>query len=100
MNLGKRINDSFAFGLLAGLISLVLFYFLFTAVRTLLINYYGNPYILRPPVVQLLTMLVNIIIFRLMMINYGREKTGKGLLFVTVLSTFIYFFIFLKLNRS
>jgi hypothetical protein len=100
MNLEKWIKDSFILGLLYGLVSLVIFYYMFSAIRSLIIDYYGNPYILRPPIVHLLTMLVNIILFRLLMINYGKEKTGKGLLFVTVIATLAYFFIFFKMNRS
>lgn len=80
-------------GVVAGLISVVLFYFLLSAIRLLVINYYGNPYMLKPPTVQLLTMLVNIILFRLLIINFKKEETGKGLLFITVLVTLGYFFL-------
>ena len=99
MNLGKRIKDSFAFGLFSGAISLVVFYYLFTWIRSLLIDYYGNPYLLRPPTIQLIAVLINIIIFRLLMINYKKEQTGKGILFITVIMTLGYFYLLNRFNK-
>lgn len=99
MNQRKWIKDSFIYGMVSGLISLTVFYFLLTWLRTLLIGYFGNPYMLRPPVVQLITMLINIILFRVLMINLEKEKTAKGFLFITVIATLIYFFILFKLNK-
>ena len=80
-------------GVFVGLISLVLFYFLLSAIRMTVIKYFGNPYMLKPPTIQLLTMLINIILFRLLIINFKKEETGKGLLFITVLVTLGYFFL-------
>lgn len=99
MNLEKWIKDSFIFGMLSGLVSLAIFYFLLTWLRSMLISYFGNPYMLRPPTVQLFTMLINIIFFRLLIINFEKEKTGKGFLFITVIITLAYFFIFFKMNK-
>ena len=99
MNLEKRIKDSFAFGLLTGTISLVVFYYLLTGIRSWLVDHYDNPYILRPPTVQLIAVAFNIIIFRFLMINYQKEKTGKGILFITVIMTLGYFFVFNRYNK-
>ena len=85
--------------MLSGLFTLALTYFLLTWLRSLLIDYYGNPYLLRPPAVQLITMMINIIFFRMLIINFDKEKTGKGFLFITVMITLAYFFIFFKMNR-
>jgi hypothetical protein len=100
MKLAGRIKDSFLVGMLSGLLSIFCFYFLISLIRNVLVNYYGNEAIMRPPVVQLLTMLLNIIIFRLLMINLEREKTGKGFLFITVLATLVYFFIYFRIKRG
>jgi hypothetical protein len=99
MNLVKLIKDSFVIGMLGGLVSIFSFYYIISAIRSLIISYYGNEYIMRPPVVQLLTMLMNVIIFRLLMINFEKEKTGKGFLFITVLMTLAYFFIYFRVKR-
>jgi hypothetical protein len=95
-----RIKDSFLVGMVSGLFSIFCFYFLISFIRNVLVNYYGNEAIMRPPVVQLLTMLMNVIIFRLLMINFDREKTGKGFLFITVLASLVYFFIYFRINRG
>lgn len=95
----KWTRDSFIIGILSGIISLGFFYFILSFFRTLLIGYYGNEFLLRPPQVQLITMLINVIIFRILIINYGREKTGKGFLFVTVIATLVYFYIFFRMHK-
>jgi hypothetical protein len=99
MSLGKSIKDSFVIGLITGLVSIVTVYYLVTAVRSLIVDYYGDPYMLRPPFVQLITMIINVIFFRVVMINYEKEKTGKGIFFITVMATLVYFFIFYRIKR-
>jgi hypothetical protein len=96
----KLNKDSFLSGVLLGLITITASYYLLTGLRTLLINYTGNYQTLRPPAVQLLAMLVNIILFRFLIINYKKEQTGKGLLFITVILTFIYFYAFNRVNNQ
>jgi hypothetical protein len=99
MNPEKWIKDSFIVGLVSGSVSMVLFYYVFTAIRSALVSYTGNIYMLRPPAVQLFTMLVNVILFRILMINFNKEKTAKGFLFITVITTLAYFFILYRLNK-
>jgi hypothetical protein len=96
MNLERWNKDSFLMGIIAGLVSSVIFYFILNAIRFAVINYYGNPYMLKPPTVQLLVMMVNVILFRLLMINLDKEKTAKGFLFVTVLVSLGYFYFLFK----
>jgi hypothetical protein len=96
MSLKSRIKDSFPSGLMLGSLLLIIFYLLINFIRLRLIAYYNDPYILRPPTVQLFCMVLNVLVFRWMMINMEKEKTGKGILFVTVLSVFVYFFIFYR----
>ena len=95
----KWIKDSFIAGLIGGTVSLILFYYFFSAMRIMVMNISGNQYILRPPAVQLFTMMINIIFFRILMINLNKEQTAKGFLFITVIVTLIYFFIFFRLNK-
>lgn len=99
MHLKKLIKDSFVVGIFAGIVSLVFFYSLLTAFRTWLLNYSGNEMLLRPPAVQMIAMAINLIIFRLIMINVQKEKTGKGFLLVTVLLSLCYFYFFYRANN-
>jgi hypothetical protein len=99
MRLKKWNEDSFAAGLILGIISIPGFFALFYYIRKLVISTSGNDAFMRPPVVQLITLLINVLIFRYIMVNLKREYTGKGLLFITVLSTLVYFFIFYRFSR-
>ena len=100
MNLGRWSKDSFIVGLVGGSISLVAFYFLLNTIRVAIINHYENPYLMKPPTMQLITMAINVIIFRILVVNYDKEKTGKGLLFITVLATLGYFYYYSKFARQ
>ena len=75
------------------MISLAIIFLILSCLRFLWIDYSENPFMLRPPAIYLISMLINIVFFRLLMINLHKEKAGKGFLFSTVLITFIYLFI-------
>ena len=92
-----RFKDSFLFGLIIGAITLVSFYFLIDIVRLQLILYYGNPYLLKPPAVQLFAAVANVLVFRYVMIAKGKEEAGKGILFITVISMAVYFVVYFRL---
>jgi hypothetical protein len=94
----KKLPDNFFFGMLFGTISLFLSYLLVRGVRYGLVSYFENEFILEAPRVQLFAILINVIIFRLTMINFDREKTGKGILFSTVIMAFAYFILHSKYN--
>jgi hypothetical protein len=94
----KRLPDSFIFGLLFGVLSLGLTYFLVRSIRLAVVNYYGNHYMLAPPRIQLITIMLNILFFRFIMVNLKKENAGKGMLFSTVILSLIYFWLFLRYN--
>jgi hypothetical protein len=100
MSRARWIKDSFIVGLVSGAGSLTFLFYLFSYIRSLLINYTGNYYMLRPPAVQLFAMVINVILFRILMINLDKEKTAKGFLFITVLATLAYFAFYFRVNRS
>jgi hypothetical protein len=91
MKPAKWIKDSFPVGLLGGSLSLVLFYFLLTMIRILLIKSIGNSNLMRPPTVLFLTIIINVILFRILLINLEKEKTAKGLFFITVIGGLSYY---------
>jgi hypothetical protein len=96
--LSKFNGDNFLFGLFAGLATLLVSYLTFRFVRASLAEHYGNPYFFPAPRIELLAILVNILFFRVMMVNLKREKTGRGILFGTVILAMIFFFLFFKYN--
>jgi len=95
----KKPEDSFVFGLLAGLAGLFVSYFSLFAFRRFVVEYTGRLYFLAHPMLELLTITFNILLVRYFMITSDREKTGKGILFVTVIVSFIYFYLFFRVNH-
>ncbi len=96
----KKLPDSFIIGIVIGALSLVLFYMIFASIRSLLTDYYGDPYMLGAPRVQLFSIFLNVVCFRFVMVKTDKEKFGKGLLFITILASFVYFYYFLKFHQS
>jgi len=96
----KKIPDSFLLGLVSGVATLSLFYLVFAWLRKLAVNYYGNPYMLAAPKVQLFAIFLNVLLFRFFVITLDKEKFGKGVLMVTVIISLIYFFYYFKYHLS
>jgi len=94
----KLPQDNFFFGLLAGIASLVLSYLLLRSVRLMFVEHYDNPYIFPAPRVELITILINVILFRIVIVNLNKDKTGRGILFSTVILSITFFFLFYKFN--
>jgi hypothetical protein len=94
----SKPKDNFFFGLLAGLATLVLSYLSLRYVRLMAADHYGNPYIFPAPRVELITILINVLLFRIMIVNIKKEETGKGILFVTVILAITFFILFFKFN--
>ena len=94
----KPPGDHFLTGLLGGITTLTLTYLGLREVRLALVDYYGNPYFFPAPRIELITILVNIILFRVVIINYGKEQTGRGILFITVILSLAFFFLFYRYN--
>ena len=94
----KQNSDSFLLGLIAGLASLFICWFALRAIRLSLIDHYGNPYFFPPPRIELITILINVIFFRIMIVNFKKEKTGRGILFITVILSLAFFYLFFKFN--
>ena len=94
----KMPEDNFFVGILAGLITLVLAYLVLRFVRITFVDLYDNPYFFPAPRIEFIAMLINIIFFRLVIINMKRDKTGRGILFVTVVLSLTFLFLFYKIN--
>ena len=94
----KLPGDNFFLGLITGIVSVVISYFSLRAIRLAVAEYYGNPYIFPAPRTELICLLINILFFRVMIVNLQKEKTGRGILFITVILAMTYFFLFYKFN--
>jgi hypothetical protein len=91
-------EDNFLFGIACGLASMLLTFFAIRTVRLAIVDYYGDPYLFPSPRVELITILINILLFRLAIVNMKKDKTGRGILFITVISSMIFFILFYKFN--
>lgn len=87
-------------GVILGLILIPVFYFLSEGLRAMVVNFKKDNYVLRPPAVQLLTLLFSSIIFRVLMINWKKENAGKGFLLVIMAAVITYFFIYFRLKNQ
>jgi hypothetical protein len=96
----KKLPDSFLLGMVSGLASLSLFYFALSGIRSLLVDHYGNPYMLAAPKVQLFSIFLNVLCFRFIVVKTDKDKFGRGLLLVTILFSFVYFYYFLRYHHS
>ena len=99
MNLKKWTEDSFLSGLIAGVLLLLIFYTTVSQIRHFFADYYNDPYLFASPRPQLIAVALNMICFRFLMLRFNREKTGKGILFITVLATFAYIIFYYKMRN-
>ena len=69
-----------------------LLYLLLMIAKNLRENYaeHALPGFLREPRPELVALVINILFFRLLMVNFSYEKTGRGVLFSTVLLVIVY----------
>ncbi len=94
----NKLPDNFFAGMLGGIITLVCSFFILRTARLALAAHFGNPYFFPQPRVELIVILINIIFFRVMIVNLKKEKTGRGILFITVLLAILFFFLFFIFN--
>jgi hypothetical protein len=89
----QKIPDNFFFGAVTAILSLAITSFLFYSIGFVgPDNFHTSVFVEPKP--QLISVLINIILFRFMMVSFKKENTGRGILFTTVVLTFIYFFLY------
>ena len=89
-------KDNYSIGLLLGLIVPVLFYGLLYLTDRLLFGATAIHLTPEDHYLYLLSIVPNIILFRYYFVSLKAEKTGKGILLVTIVYILIYFFLFFK----
>jgi cytochrome bd-type quinol oxidase subunit 2 len=93
----RKLPDNFLFGIVTALLSLGLCCFLLYGLR-MVVAHYGYSNAFEEPKLQLIAVVVNVLLFRFVMVNMKKERTGRGILFITVLLTFLYLFLYSKYN--
>ncbi len=89
-------KDNYPVGLLLGLIVPVLLYGLLYLTDKLLFSTTGIHLTPEDHYLYLLSIVLNIILFRYYFVSLKAEKTGKGILLVSIVYILIYFFLFFK----
>ncbi len=100
MKLKDRLKDNYLTGVVLAFIVLPATYFAAEGIRTLYVRYKGDIYLYPPPAVQLISLMFSIILFRIIMVNFEKEKIGKGYFFIVALAVFTYFFFYQKMRNS
>ncbi len=100
MGLKDRLKDNYVTGIVLALVILPATYFSAEGLRSMVVKYKADPYLFPPPAVQLVSLLVSIIFFRILMINLEKEKIAKGYFFIVAIAVFAYFFIYQKLRNN
>lgn len=92
--ISSQLKNSFLTGVAMGSIVLFCSYYSFIHFNELM-NSASETLMLKlaPPKLQLIILGLVVVFFRFMMVNWGMEKTAKGLL-VTVFSGMIFYFLY------
>ena len=86
-------RDSIWFGVAVGVIIPLIAYFIIYRINEYALWHYNKIQILTPTTMQLLALCANIILFRLYMIKWDKEQSGKGVLLATFALAFFYIFL-------
>ncbi len=89
-------KDKYVTGLLIGLVAPVVLYGLIYLLDLLLFSIFNTHLTAQYHYLYLLSIAVNIILFRYYFVSLKTEKTGKGILLITIAYILIYFFLYYK----
>ena len=100
MNFKTALADRYGLGIAVGIVIIPGIYFLLDALRLKIGYAAGIIDFLPAPRIHLFTIAIVMIVFRLLMVNYSREKTGKGLLSVLFLIVLIYIYYSFRIRNG
>ena len=86
-------RDSLWFGVAVGIAIPLLAWCIIYGLNAYGLIYFKKEQILTGKTMQLLALSANIILFRLYMINWDKEQSGKGMLLATFALAFLYVFL-------
>lgn len=84
-------KDSFILGIILGLVVPVIFFFLITLINTQFLE----DTISRNTII-LISIVLNVFVFRYYLLNDKKDKTGRGVLMATFAYTILFFVLFWK----
>ncbi len=90
------LKNNYFFGALLALVVPVISYGIFYALSQILINagiWHGFN---RPENIYILSLIFNIILFRIYFVRLKADKTGRGLLLVTIVLILLFFYLFFQ----
>ena len=82
-------KDNLVTGIMIGWFSISLDYLVIFGVNKILV-YFGSGFIINNKLIAILILTTNIILFRLMIVNWKRIQNGKGILISILLAVFVY----------
>ncbi len=83
-------RDNLWFGAAVGAAIPLTFYYLIYQLNEWALWHFNKEQILTPRTIQLVAICANLILFRLYMLKWDKEQSGKGILLATFLLAFIY----------
>ncbi len=86
-------RDSLWFGVAVGTAIPLIAYFIIYHLNDYALTYFNKVQILTITTMQLVAMCANIILFRLYMLKWDKEQSGKGMLLATFALAFVYIFL-------
>ena len=89
-------KDSMLLGVVLGLIVPVIFYFVFIYVNLLLSHLAHRETVFTIPTMRVVAIVMNVLVFRLYMLRWERDRTGRGILLSTFIYAFLYFYFYLE----
>lgn len=89
-------KDSFLLGALLGLLIPALLYLILHLTNEALTVKASGKHYMRESTVQLLSLVVNVLLIRFLLIRKRYDKAGRGVLFATFLYAIIFMVMFLK----
>lgn len=100
MSYKSAFDDRYALGIAAGGMLIPMIYFLLEKLRITAGDALGKTDFLPAPRIHLFTLAIMLVLFRIVMVNLSREKTGKGLLTITFLAAIAYIFYSFKIRNG
>jgi len=84
-------KDNFLTGILIGIILPVLFYGALFGIDAVVFNSFGSHIVAKPQYLYLLSIVANLFPVKYYFVNKKSDKTGRGVLLVTVIFGMLYF---------
>ena len=89
--LDRLQKDNLIIGVLIGLVSITIDYLILKGFNKIF-GYFGFTLILDSRLIAIIIFTFNIILFRLMIVNWKRSQNGKGLFISILMAVFIYIY--------